>query len=185
MKVATPTVLGFGSRGNNPQPHRRCLPLTGSEENATMLNPTVRENLLFPSSSPSARRPRRFTQVQSMVAYAFVTKIKSLKPSPDFSLTYAYTNKEDFCATKQVGRNPLANPQSDFLAVFKLIFYQFFTIILPPRFDTTSKITAARRTTPFTTFCMLASTPISDIPRLITPIRTAPTITPGTVPIPP
>ena len=104
---------------------------------------------------------------------------------PNFYLTYAYTNKEDFCATKQVGRNPLANPQSDFLAVFKLIFYQFFTIILPPRFDTTSKITAARRTTPFTTFCMLASTPISDIPRLITPIRTAPTITPGTVPIPP
>ena len=33
-----------------------------------MLNPTVRENLLFPSSSPSARRPRRFLQVQSMVA---------------------------------------------------------------------------------------------------------------------
>ncbi len=64
-------------------------------------------------------------------------------------------------------------------------FYQFFTISFPPRFDTTSKITAARRTAPLTTFCMLASTPISDIPRLITPISTAPTITPGTVPIPP
>ena len=37
-----------------------------------MLNPTVRENLLFPSSSPSARRPRRFPQVQSMVADAAV-----------------------------------------------------------------------------------------------------------------
>ena len=44
MKVATPTVLGFRARGNNPQPHRRCLPLTGSEENATMLNPTVHES---------------------------------------------------------------------------------------------------------------------------------------------
>ena len=69
LKVATPTVLGVRARGNNTSPHRRCLPLTGSEENATMLNPTVRENLLFPSSSPSARRPRRFPQVQSMVAY--------------------------------------------------------------------------------------------------------------------
>ncbi|MBQ9304764.1 hypothetical protein [Butyrivibrio sp.] len=44
--------------------------MTGSEENATMLNPTVRDNLLFPSSSPSARRTRRFPQVQSMVADA-------------------------------------------------------------------------------------------------------------------
>ena len=69
LKLATTTVPGFRAWGNNTQPHRRCLPLTGSEENATMLNPTVRENLLFPSSSPSARRPRRFPQVQSMVAY--------------------------------------------------------------------------------------------------------------------
>ena len=68
LKVAFPTVLGFRAWGNNTQPHRRCLPLTGSEENATMLNPTVRENLLFPSSSPSARRPKRFPQAQSMVA---------------------------------------------------------------------------------------------------------------------
>ena len=70
LKVAVPTVLGIGAWGNNTQPHRRCLPLTGSEENATMLNPTVRENLLFPSSSPSAKLTRRFPQVQSMVAYS-------------------------------------------------------------------------------------------------------------------
>jgi hypothetical protein len=38
-----------------------------------MLNPTVRENLLFPSSSPSAHRPGRFPQVQSMVADGLIT----------------------------------------------------------------------------------------------------------------
>ena len=43
--------------------------MTGSEENATILNPTVLENLLFPSSSPSAKLTRRFPQAQSMVAY--------------------------------------------------------------------------------------------------------------------
>ena len=73
LKVASLTVLGIGARGPGTQPHRRCLPLTGAEENATMLDPTVRENLLFPSSSPSARRPGRFPQVQSMVAYVACT----------------------------------------------------------------------------------------------------------------
>ena len=53
-----------------PSHTARCLPLTGSEENATMLNPTVRENLLFPSSPPSAKLTRRFPQAQSMVADA-------------------------------------------------------------------------------------------------------------------
>jgi len=52
-----------------PSHTARCLPLTGSDGNATMLNPTVRENLLFPSSSPSARYRRRFPQAQSMVTY--------------------------------------------------------------------------------------------------------------------
>ena len=44
LKVAIPTVLGIGSWGPCTQPHRRCLPLTGSEGNATMLVPTVHES---------------------------------------------------------------------------------------------------------------------------------------------
>ena len=138
-----------------------------------MLNPTVRENLLFPSSSPSARYRRRFPQVQSMVAYE-ANYLRIYKGRVHWHKQNCFS-----------GILSLIYSVIFILSDSKLILYQFFTIILPPRFDTTSKITAARRTTPFTTFCMLASTPISDIPRLITPIRTAPTITPGTVPIPP
>ena len=51
--------------------------------------------------------------------------------------------------------------------------------------DTTSKITAIRRTAPFTTYCQLLSRPLMDIPWLITPRRIAPTTTPPTVPLPP
>ena len=42
LKIAAPTVLGVRARGPCVQPHRRCLPLTGSDGNATMLQPTVR-----------------------------------------------------------------------------------------------------------------------------------------------
>ena len=80
LKVAFPTVLGIGARGTYTQPHRRCSPLTGSDGNATMLTPTMREYLLFPSSSPSARWPGRFQQVQSMVAYAANNSPSTRKP---------------------------------------------------------------------------------------------------------
>ena len=48
-----------------------------------------------------------------------------------------------------------------------------------------SNTTAARSTIPFTTFCQFASMPIKDIPRLITPIKVAPTTIPNTEPEPP
>ena len=53
------------------------------------------------------------------------------------------------------------------------------------RLEMTSKITAASRTMPLTTFWKFWSIPITLMPRLMTPIRTAPMITPGTVPTPP
>ena len=50
---------------------------------------------------------------------------------------------------------------------------------------TTSKITAASRTRPLTTFCRFWSIPMILIPKFRTPISNAPMITPGTVPVPP
>ena len=50
---------------------------------------------------------------------------------------------------------------------------------------TTSKITAASRTRPLTTFCRFWSIPMILIPKFSTPISNAPMITPGTVPVPP
>ena len=50
---------------------------------------------------------------------------------------------------------------------------------------TTSKMTAAKSTAPFTTFCRFWSTPMMLMPKLRTPIKMAPTITPGTVPVTP
>ena len=52
-------------------------------------------------------------------------------------------------------------------------------------FDTTSKITAKRRTRPFTARCQFESTPRIDIPLLRTPMKMAPTTAPPTVPVPP
>ena len=52
-------------------------------------------------------------------------------------------------------------------------------------FDTTSKITAARRTDPLTARCQFMSTPRIDIPLFSTPIKIAPTTAPPTVPVPP
>ena len=91
LKVATPTVLGVRARGILNQPHRRCLPLTGSVGNATMLTPTVRENLLFPSSSPSARWPGRFQQVQSGWRTQPTTHQALVSRS---AITYVYTKDE-------------------------------------------------------------------------------------------
>ena len=66
-------------------------------------------------------------------------------------------------------------------AVIKSLYFAIKDFLLL----TTSKITAARRTAPFTTFCIFWSVPMILIPWLMIPIRTAPTITPGTVPVPP
>ena len=91
-KVATPTVPGFRARGIITSHTARCLPLTGTEENATMLVPTLRENLLFPSSSPSAMLTKRFPQVQSMVAYGAnylrIYKVIILYKKRLFALSY-------------------------------------------------------------------------------------------------
>ena len=64
------TVPEFRARGIITSHIAKCLPFTGSDGNAIMQEPAVSEELLFPSSSPSARNRRRFHQVQSRVAHA-------------------------------------------------------------------------------------------------------------------
>ena len=49
----------------------------------------------------------------------------------------------------------------------------------------TSKTTAASSTPPLTTFWKFWSMPMMLMPRLMTPMSTAPMMTPGTVPTPP
>ena len=82
LKVAFHTVLGFRARGSCNQPHRRCLPLTGSEGNATMLNPTVRK------SNYCSHHPHRRLADQGV----FLRFSQWWRTLP---ITYAYTKRED------------------------------------------------------------------------------------------
>ena len=81
LKVAIPTVLGVRARGNNTQPHRRCLPLAGSGKNATMLNPTVHE------SNYCSHHPHRRLADQGV----FLRFSQWWRTLP---ITYAYTKRE-------------------------------------------------------------------------------------------
>ena len=83
LKVATPYCSRIWSPRHKNQPHRRCLPLTGSEGNATMLNPTVRE------SNYCSHHPHRRLADQGV----FLRFSQRWRTEP---ITYAYTNKEDF-----------------------------------------------------------------------------------------
>ena len=71
------------------------------------------------------------------------------------------------------------------LGIALSVVSSFNNIVIPEDLVAFGEVGLSGEVRSVTTFCMLASTPISDIPRLITPMRTAPTITPGTVPIPP
>ena len=51
--------------------------------------------------------------------------------------------------------------------------------------ETTSNITAKRRTIPLTALCQFMSTPRIDIPLFNTPMKIAPITAPVTVPVPP
>ena len=77
----------------------------------------------------------------------------------------------------------LCKPCKKFL--FKEEYTIFYFTIKDFLLLTTSKITAASRTRPLTTFCRFWSIPMILIPKFRTPISNAPMITPGTVPVPP
>ncbi len=61
----------------------------------------------------------------------------------------------------------------------------YFSYLLFLCLETTSKITASKRTKPFTACCQLESTPINDMPLFKTPMKMAPTTAPPIVPDPP